>query len=317
MNPILLLSSALYLAVRIGGGPAEVETYPSREAIPGGEASPRWRDEWVLMRRVDPTPEPIRLGNPAAPRGANDEARKVRITRPYFIAIFETTRSQLNHLGGTQDTGPLPALNLSYNDLRGSLREGIDWPKSGPAVATNSILGRLRARTGLPFDLPTEAQWEVACRAGTDTCWNDGSDAQPYDRPSPDGKPIPYWSDHALDRLGRYFANGGCTNGPAPVGSYRPNAWGLYDMHGNAYEFCRDWFAPAGHPAYAGDNPKGPASSKSKTRVLRSGSYWNYLFGSNSACTSYARWLGDMCNPSTRHAAVGFRLVLEPSNEKP
>lgn len=317
MSGLLLLSAALYLGVRIGepGSPPQIERYTTRAAIPGGEQDARWRGEWILLRRIEPTAGVVTLGNPAAPEGAQDEARQVRLTRPYYIAVFETTREQLRRIMGKGEGGSQPALKVSYDDLRGSVAQGIDWPRSGHGVATNSVLARLRARTGLAFDLPTEAQWEVACRAGTTSPWNDGSPLRAYERPMTE-KRIPQWSDHAMDRLGRYYANGGADEGPAPVGSYPPNAWGLYDMHGNANEYCLDWYRKAGDPAYAGDDPQGPLSSDSQSRVIRSGGYWNYLFGAASACTSYARLLGDMCLPSTRHVAIGFRLSLEESEER-
>lgn len=317
MNGLLLLSTALYLGVHIGepGLSPQVERYATREAIPGGEQDARWRGEWILLRRIEPTTGTVTIGNPTAPKGAQDETRHVRLTRPYYIAIFETTREQLRLITGMGDGGSLPALRVSYNDLRGSVAQGIDWPRSGHKVAPGSILASLRAKTGLDFDLPTEAQWEVACRAGTTTPWNDGSPRSAYERPMTE-KGIPLWSDRALDRLGRYYANGGADEGPAPVGSYSPNAWGLYDMHGNANEYCLDWYQKAGDPAYAGDDPQGPLASSSRTRVIRSGGYWNYLFGAASACTSSARSLGDMCLPSTRHVAIGFRLSLEESQER-
>ncbi|MGN0854079.1 MAG: formylglycine-generating enzyme family protein [Kiritimatiellia bacterium] len=312
MNGFLLLASALYLGVPIDSpltnASVQVERYESRAAIPGGEQDPRWRGAWILLRRIEPTRSTVTLGDPRAPKGARDEARQVRITRPYYIGVFETTREQLRLITGTGEGGPMPALRLSYNRLRGSVKQGIDWPATGHRVTADSILGQLRQRTGLEFDLPTEAQWEVACRAGTATPWNDGSSLEPYERPMTDRK-IPLWSDHAMDRLGRYYGNGGA-EGPVPVGAYPPNAWGLYDMHGNANEYCLDWFRRAGDPACAGDDPQGPRTSESQTRVIRSGGYWNYLFGAASACTSYSRSLSDMCLPSTAHVAVGFRLAL-------
>jgi formylglycine-generating enzyme required for sulfatase activity len=88
--------------------------------------------------------------------------------------------------------------------------------------------------------LPTEAQWEYACRAGTKTAYNDGSDMERYDIGG--GR----WVDDTLSLLGRYDGNrydgvGGYSDDPTVVGSYKPNKWGLYDMHGNVEEWTRDW----------------------------------------------------------------------------
>ncbi len=109
--------------------------------------------------------------------------------------------------------------HVSYNDIRGS-SAGANWPVSS-AVDATSFLGKLRAKTNLNgFDLPMEAQWEYARRAGTTSTYNNGGD-----------------TEDDLKTLGRYSGNqsdgrGGYTQHTA-VGSYAPNGWGLYDMHGN------------------------------------------------------------------------------------
>jgi formylglycine-generating enzyme required for sulfatase activity len=162
-------------------------------------------------------------------------------------------------------------------------------------------MGRLRSKTGLAgFDLPTEAQWEYACRAGTTGALNDGTVNITNSN-----------SDARLDLLGRYQYNGGringttdpaqgCTtaNATAAVGTYAPNAWGLYDMHGNVWEWCLDWFADAAMEG--GDDPDGADSGSN--RVLRGGSWYNPA----AACRSAFR--NDIA-PSNRGNDVGFRLV--------
>ena len=119
------------------------------------------------------------------------------------------------------------------------------WPASPNPT---SFLGILNSKTGLDFDLPSEAQWEFAARAGNgSTRWGDGSGI------------LATAEDANLNKHGRYERNGGkiksgtsyadpdvsCgpTNGTAVVGSYAPNAWGLYDMSGNVFEWCLDWYA--------------------------------------------------------------------------
>ncbi|MDD2600875.1 MAG: formylglycine-generating enzyme family protein [Kiritimatiellae bacterium] len=152
------------------------------------------------------------------------------------------------------------------------------------------------------FDLPTEAQWEYACRAGTDTYYNDNL-----------GTPANTTSNAQMDVLGRYERNGGrewngaawvnpavscdASKGTAIVGSYLPNAWGLYDMHGNVWEWCLDWTGTL----VADTDPKGAESGSE--RVKRGGT-WNTIA---SNCRSAYR---DFNDPSSRHGNFGFRLVM-------
>jgi formylglycine-generating enzyme required for sulfatase activity len=124
--------------------------------------------------------------------------------------------------------------------------------------------------------LPTEAQWEYACRAGTT-------------------------GDYAgnLDEMGWYGSNSG--NKPHPVGQKRANAWGLHDMHGNVWEWCLDWYG--NYPGGSVTDPKGAGSGS--VRVLRGGC-WNYVAGN---CRSANRG-GNV--PGFRNGSLGFRLVLAP-----
>ena len=147
--------------------------------------------------------------------------------------------------------------NVRGSGLSGS--DGINWPVTGSDVGPNSLLKRLRDKTGSSlFDLPTESEWEYACRCGgaASGFWNDGSDAGIAT--STKFNTIVN-GNAALESLGRYQHNGGMVKtdngdgtytytdaaktsdeslGTAVVGSYRPNAWGLYDMHGNVAEWC-------------------------------------------------------------------------------
>jgi formylglycine-generating enzyme required for sulfatase activity len=124
--------------------------------------------------------------------------------------------------------------------------------------------------------LPTEAEWEYACRAGTTTPFNTGSSLN---------------SSQA-----NFNSNVGQTK---PVGSYAPNAWGLHDMHGNVWEWCSDWYGD--YSSSPQTNPKGPSSGS--YRVLRGGS-WNYYGG---GCRSAYRI---NYGPSGRYSFIGFRLVV-------
>ena len=123
--------------------------------------------------------------------------------------------------------------------IRGS-SNGAEWPSSA-AVDSSSFMGKLRARTGLNFDLPTEAQWEYACRAGTTTKYSYGD--------SGNGDYMWYYGNSCMKTH--------------KVGTKLPNPWGLYDMHGNVYEWCLDWYAS---DLSGGTDPKGSNFPKSRLR---------------------------------------------------
>ena len=135
--------------------------------------------------------------------------------------------------------------------------------------------------------LPTEAEWEYACRAGTTTPFNTGL-CLSTSQANYNGN-YPYSGCSAGSELGS----------TQPVGSYAPNAWGLYDMHGNVWEWCSDWYG-----SYSGvsqNNPTGPASGSN--RVLRGGSWNDY----GRHCRSAFR---NTYGPSYRDNFIGFRLVV-------
>ncbi|MDD3545798.1 MAG: formylglycine-generating enzyme family protein [Kiritimatiellae bacterium] len=185
----------------------------------------------------------------------------IGMAKDMYVGVFEVTQGQWSNIMGsasaayfTNATGRMsrPMEQVSYNTMRGAPGNGIDWPASGTAVYSESFIGKLRRRTGLEaLDLPFFDQWTYACQAGTTTWFNDGEAAANVSGTNGSGTNV--W----LDVLGRYKYNGGCPyedvpypyverdctpeHGTAVVGSYRPNAWGLYDMHGNVFEFCLEW----------------------------------------------------------------------------
>ena len=236
-----------------------------------------WTDEYkttkLVLRRIE-------AGTFIMGDDQINEAHRVTLTKSFYMGVFEVTQKQWELVMGSRpgsrsygEGGPYPAHSVSYNDIRGSSL-GARWPASA-AVDTSSFLGRLRAKTGLKnLDLPTEAQWEYAYRAGTTTKY--------------------YWGDAMDGAYAWYGDNSGSM--PRPVGTKKPNAWGLYDMSGNVWEWCRD-----GNSALAyGTDPKGSASGS--YRVLRGGG-WGY---SADYCSSSYRYNDD---PSYRISYFGFRLV--------
>jgi len=134
------------------------------------------------------------------------------------------------------------------------------------------------------FRLPTEAEWEYACRAGTQTRYCDGN------------------SESDLARVGWYRLNSdGSTH---PVGLKEPNAWGLYDMHGNVWEWCNDWMS--NYRRLGNRNPTGPRFGYS--RILRGGGWHYSAVGCNGAYRHRSR-------PDFKISAVGFRIARDPKGE--
>ena len=257
------------------------------------------RTKELWLRRIEPGT--FTMGSPADEFGRHDNETRhqVKLTKAFYIGVFETTQWQYNDITGENPSGfkgdTRPVETIFYYMLRGS-EKGSEWPAS-PDVDEDSFLGLLRKRFLCNFDIPTEAQWEYACRAGTTTAFNNGTDLTND------------LNDDNLNKLGRYHENGGYEdwNAHAVVGSYLPNAWGLYDMHGNVDETCRDWYREDLGTAFVID-PKGPSSSDSSRRASRSGCWYDYP----PSCRSAARG-GWFTFPVVVNTSMhGFRLVIIP-----
>ncbi len=204
-------------------------------------------------------------------------SKAVTLTKPFYMGLFEVTQKQWELVMGSNpsyfsgDTKPVEY--VSYNRIRGSF-EGAKWPATNSVDAT-SFLGKLRDRTKLDFDLPTEAQWEYTCRAGTTTTYSYGDSAN---------------SDYM-------WYDGNSSSKSHEVGTKKANPWGFYDMHGNVWEWCLDWYASS---LSGGEDPVG--SSSGSYRVLRGGSWSNGASG----CTSSDRSNLDPSNGSIYYD--GFRI---------
>jgi len=248
--------------------------------------------------------------------GESSGTKSVTLTKDFYIAVFELTQGQYERVVGVGaspgafkiDYKIRPLEQLSYDSFRGATNSvpSINWPSTGHQVLSSSFVGRLRTLTGVDsFDLPTDAQWEYACRAGTTTVFNDGD-------PSANFSGVNSYTNEWLNALGRYKYNGGyvngatqpdnatcsTSNGTAAAGSYLPNAWGLYDMHGNVHEFCLDWYTSA---LPGGSDPEG--STSGTERVRRGGGWWNEAYQSRSAGRLSLL-------PSSGSLNIGFRLVV-------
>jgi len=239
-------------------------------------------------------------------RTVDEIPHAVILTKAFYLGVFPVTQRQWELVMGDRPSyfnnetyyAGRPVDQVSFADVRGA-SDGALWPETN-TVDRSSFMGKMRRKMrSMIFDLPTEAQWEYACRAGTITALNSG-----YNLTSVD-------SDQRLDTLGRYWSNSrlflrqGCAPSAATalVGSYLPNAWGLYDMHGNVWEWCLDWYGP--YPSDTVVDPVGPPSGA--FRVLRGGS-WSY--GAAFCRAAYRYYYGSRgTSESLQCHDFGFRVV--------
>lgn len=241
--------------------------FVSQEAVPGGVTNNLYKTDFLVLRKIPAAGVVWRMGV-----YKSTQIHKVRLTRDYYIGIFEMTSAQRGALNGTPGTSTLPNGQQTWNALRGS-SSSYPWPdaQGNPQhnVSATAPLGVLRTRTGIDtFDFPTEAQWEYACRAGNGG-WT-------YNQNPP--------SDNHSSAKGQIQAVAWCsenwntgtgydgTSRLHPVGQKPANAWGLYDMLGNAAEWTLDWNAAYYIPEDANavtNNPVGAVTGTQK--VTRGG----------------------------------------------
>ena len=270
------LTPATYCVIDLSAG-ADATSYPVTylaEPPSGGFNVDAYKTTKLVLRRLE-------AGTFIMGEDQNDESHRVTLTKPFFCGLFEVTQKQYSLVTGSNPSNfsgdKLPVENVRYTNIRGN-SDGLKWPLSS-AVDSSSFMGKLRARTGLDFDLPTEAQWEYACRAGTTTAYSYGNSAD-----------------------GNYMWYGGNSSKMThPVGTKSANPWGLYDMHGNVCEWCLD---KVGTLVY-GTDPKGPSSSPlsyQSYRVECGGSYANEA----DRCASSFSYPTDS---SDYLKSLGFRIV--------
>ena len=258
---------ATYCVIDLSPG-SSASSYPGTYLVAppsGGFNADEYKTTKLVLKRIEAGS--FQMGN---------DKVNVTLTKPFFLGLFEVTQKQYQLVTGSNPSNfsgdKRPVENVSYNTIRGS-SNGAKWPASN-AVDSSSFLGKLRARTGLDFDLPTEAQWEYACRAGTTTTYSYGNSVS-----------------------GNYmWYNDNSSSQTHEVGTKSPNPWGLYDMHGNVWEWCLDWYASS---LAGGTDPKG--SSSGSSRMLCGGSWSDYAGG----CTSSSLLI---YYPSYKHDHDGFRL---------
>ena len=244
-----------------------ISYYVSTNALPdGGLANDIYRTSRIVMRRIRAAGVRWRMGAVKADYsgaasdlsvGNREKAHGVTLSEDYFIGIYEVTQAQGAKFGGKgnyhtsyEDSPMRPSSNVKYETIRGS------GTGNGHAVKSGSALYKLRTLTGIDFDLPTSAQWEYACRAGTTTLLYTG-------------KPLVNASVYEVGWIYGNSAENGVRS-PKAVGRKMPNAWGIYDMLGNCREWCLDTYNATPSPEDVVD-PVGPADVT--TRVFRGGDY--------------------------------------------
>lgn len=298
-----------YIAIDLSGGTAATH-YPIEylEDVPDGGWSDEYKTSKLVLRHIPAGSFIMGERNTDYPAGSitksdgtqfefsgsvNTNLHLQSIGSDFYIGIFEITQRQWELVMGNRPSAftnegcyaKRPVERVSYVDIRGGVK-GITWPKS-KEVDEYSFMGKLRKKSGLTgFDLPSETQWEYACRAGTTTALNSG-------------KNISSWKNgNEMCEVSRNQFNSGWVEGAtwtddwamvstdkgsAKVGSYPPNQFDLYDMHGNVWELCLDWM--------------------SNTSNVDKGGGWQSTFRITSGCRASLLKSG-------RSTSVGFRLCL-------
>ena len=228
--------------------------YPSVDHLPnGGLANRNYAKTKLVMRKIPAAYRRWQMGN-IAEKSVHD----VILTENYYMAIYELTGAQQSCLGGKAGSSlsETPA-TAGYSGWRGS-----SWPTGGHAEAGSSM-ATFRTYTGLEFDLPTEAQWEFAARAGEyeHTLYN-GKDLVVTDNLAPMLDDIAWYGYNSKN------ASGKCER--KAVGLLQPNAFGLYDVLGNVQEYCLDFQRNLPGAATVETDPVGGTSGN---RVIRGGTY--------------------------------------------
>ena len=287
----------VYLRVDVSGG-MDAPTWPHHFGSVEPDVTSRaflWDELWLKCVPAGT----FLMGSPEDEKGRNyygyaETQHEVTLTKPYFIGVTPVTRKQWTNMGGSvaglavdgKEGHPAGKINFTWDDVSNT--------------RADTLLARLNQKTGLGgFALPTEAQWEYACRADTQGVWADGS---PWDPGITENRPD---TSENLDSLGWYSKNSTVSGATSvhQVATKAPNAWGLYDFHGNVWEWCSDWAAD--YSAEPINDPTGPTTGEK--RIRRGGSYSTAAF----ACRAATRNAQEEINKGNQLEANGTRLAFE------
>jgi formylglycine-generating enzyme required for sulfatase activity len=300
------------LAVDLGGGvKMEMTLIPAGEFLMGsGESAEATAAFFNKIYGKD-------LAQAAWFKGEHPQHR-VRITKSFYLGTYHVTRGQFRQfVADTKyktdaEKGETPgAFGWDRGKKRFDFNERYFWRNAGfeqtdehPVIGVSwndavAFCKWLSKKESKAYRLPTEAEWEYACRAGTTTRYYSGDDPETLakvgnvaDAAAKAEFPGWTWTIKASD--GYVFT--------APVGKFKPNAFGLYDMHGNAWQWCADWYGAGYYAASAADDPTGPDSGR--VRVLRGGS-WS--FRSDYARSAGRFWLTP--DDRSNYFGTGFRVA--------
>jgi len=316
-----------YMVLNLRQQSAPPQWYTCGEALPdGGLTNDLYRTTRLVLRRIPAAGQSFTMGShtneltrETLNRADKEPPHRVSFTNDFYLGVFEVTQEQWRRVMGARwactfsnetDWAVRPVERLKIENVRRGNWPTLERPKTD---STDNFISMLIRNTGLAgFELPTEAQWEFACRAGTDTMFNSGLDSEKQDR-APQLQPLGRF------RYGGYYVDGvegaeptgdtpAARGGTARVGSYRSNAWGLYDMHGNVFEWCRDWYQVDPTAGVSEIEPTGPVSGEkdgdnNTHRLVRGGS----CHSKSGECRSARRKRGNDVS-----ATAGFRLCFLP-----
>jgi formylglycine-generating enzyme required for sulfatase activity len=250
--------------------------------------------------------------------GLDDEkpAQKVTIAKPIYLGRCEVTIEQFRRFidatsyatDAEKGTGFQGAFGWDRETVDFKMNEEYSWRNTGfsqsdshPVVNVSwndamEFCNWLSHKEGKTYRLPTEAEWEYACRAGTTTRYFHGDDSEGLEKV---GNVADADFESQFPELEGVIKDSDGYAYTSPAGSFVPNSFGLYDMHGNVWEWCADWYAPEHYAKSPTDNPGGPAAGEE--RVYRGGGWFNCARGCRSASRSGSA-------PENRNLTLGFRI---------
>ena len=288
--------------------------YVSKEALPLEPTNETYKTTSLVMRRVHATnvewvmgssaSQPYRELNGSYPK--TETPRFVTLSEDYYLGIFELSQEQcrllrgVSYYNGEEKTAPnirvLPVQYMDYSHLRGTESASFkSWPEDKHRVADGSWLDTFRKMTGVQFDLPTEAQWEYACRAGTRSGLNSGKELTGlYD--CPNAQEVAWYIYHKPTYPEDWA---GYDVRTAEVGLLLPNVWGFYDMHGNVAEWVLD----------RGSQPDEAVGGRFRDPVGATEGTSHYIRGGQGQYVNASAILSSVRDSSGGHSrAIGLRL---------